>query len=179
MTIKIHSPARIHVCSLAALNGVVTASGASHVLSVINPWSLPDTPPGIAKENHLKIAINDIEEEHEGLIVPNNGHISDILGFVARWERQQPLVIHCLAGISRSTAAAFITLCALNPDMDEVRLAKRLREASESASPNRRMINLADNLMGRNGHMIAAIETIGEAKEFLDAQAFSLSTSHN
>jgi len=164
----------IHVCSLEMLCDVVMTSKASHVLTVINPWSLPDTPPGIATENHLKIAVNDIEEEHEGLIAPNNGHIDEILEFVERWDRDNPLVIHCLAGISRSTAAAFICLCAINPEINETVLARYLRRQSRTASPNRRMIALADARMERNGRMIAAIDEIGEADFFLESQPFSI-----
>jgi len=168
------SSTRLYICSLDALHDVVETSSASHVLTVINPWSLPNTPHGIKPENHLKIAINDIEEEHPGLIAPNHDHISEILDFVGRWDHQNPLVIHCLAGISRSTAAAFISLCAMNSETDEMTLARHLRQASGTASPNRLMIRLADEQMERNGRMVSAIEEIGEGNIGLEARPFSI-----
>ena len=54
------------------------------------------------------------------------------------------MLIHCWAGISRSTAAAYVALCALNPHADERTLANRLRSASPQASPNPRIVALAD-----------------------------------
>jgi len=174
MALSTDRQARIYVCSLDALEDVVATSGASHILTVINPWSLPQTPDSIKSENHLKVAANDIEEEQSGLIAPNPSHIVEILQFVDRWDRQQPLVIHCLAGISRSTAAAFISLCAINPETDEMTLAECLRQASDSAWPNRLMVRLADRHMNRNGRMIAAIENIGEGDMGLEANPFSV-----
>ena len=69
---------------------------------------------------------------------PSEAHVADLLDFVGKWDRTAPMVIHCYAGISRSTAAAFITLCALNPATPETLIARRLREASPSATPTRR-----------------------------------------
>ena len=61
------------------------------------------------------------------------------------------MVVHCWAGISRSTAAAFISLCAINPDAPEELIAARLREASPTAYPNRLMVRLADAALGPPG----------------------------
>ena len=51
------------------------------------------------------------------------------------WGGQGPMVVHCWAGISRSTAAAFTALCAINPQVPEELIARRLREASPTAYP--------------------------------------------
>ena len=74
------------------------------------------------------------------------------------------MVVHCWAGISRSTAAAFISLCAINPDAPEELIAQRLREASPTAYPNRLMVRLADEALARRGRMIKAIERIGRGE---------------
>jgi hypothetical protein len=84
-----------------------------------------------------------------------------LVTFLDRWDRKQPLVIHCFAGISRSTAAAFISACALSPKSDEAAIAMRLRSASRTASPNPRLVALADDFLGRHGRMKAAIAKIG------------------
>ena len=75
------------------------------------------------------------------------------------------MVIHCYAGISRSTAAAFIASCALAPDHDEAEIAKRLRTASPSATPNSRLVAVADHLLCRDGRMIAAVAGIGRGED--------------
>ena len=67
------------------------------------------------------------------------------------------MVVHCWAGISRSTAAAYTALCAINPEVSEELIAVRLRDASPTAYPNRLIIQLADAALGRNGRMVRAI----------------------
>lgn len=174
MTLKCNDDHRIHVCSLAALESVVAHTEATHVISAINPWSIPDTPASIAPENHLKIAMNDIIEPQPGLVEPANAHIEELLTFIDRWNASGALVIHCLAGISRSSAAAFITLCQLNAKTDERVLASALRNASATATPNSRLVALADRFMHRCGRMSAAIKTIGRGESRLSGQPFSL-----
>ena len=66
-------------------------------------------------------------------------------------------MVHCYAGISRSTAGAFVTACALNPQRDEMTIARALRDASPTATPNIRIVSLADRMLGRDGRMVAAI----------------------
>ncbi len=171
------SPSNIHVCSLAALQDVVDRTGASHVVTVINPWSMPQTPVGVVAANHLKIAVNDIEEPQSGLVAPDDNHIAQLLDFVAGWQRDNPMVIHCLAGISRSSAAAFIAICALNDAVPELTIARALRSASKTASPNRLMVKLADQQMRRNGRMIAAVEDIGVGEHSLGGRPFSIPSS--
>jgi predicted protein tyrosine phosphatase len=87
-------------------------------------------------------------------------------------------LIHCWAGISRSTAAAFISLCALNPEADELRLAQALREASPTAHPNRRLVRLGDTVLQRSGRMIEAVESIGPGEFAEEALVFTLPALH-
>jgi len=93
--------------------------------------------------------------------LPDERHVADLLTFVRQWDRRAPLVVHCYAGISRSTASAFASVCALNPHRDENTIALALRRASPTATPNIRIVALADRLLGRNGRMVAAVEMIG------------------
>jgi predicted protein tyrosine phosphatase len=100
-----------------------------------------------------------------------------ILAFVATWERADPMLIHCYAGISRSTATAYITACVHNPSTDEEEIAFALRRASPSASPNRRFVALADSELGRGGRMVRAVERIGRGASWFDigeAEPFTL-----
>ena len=173
----LESAAHIHVCSLAKLNHVVATARARHVITAINPWSIPDTPPGVADDDHLKLAMNDIIEEHPGLVTPAADHIEQLLKFAARWDRQGPLVVHCLAGVSRSTAAAFIILCKFNPDTSELVLAQWLRRRSVTAQPNQLMIELADDVLSRDGRMIDAIAAIGPGAPTLEGVPFSIESS--
>ncbi len=77
-------------------------------------------------------------------------------------------------GISRSTASAFASVCALNPRRGEDSIAQALRRASPTATPNIRIVSLADRLLGRNGRMVSAIETIGRGNLADEAAPFRL-----
>ncbi len=98
--------------------------------------------------NHLKVAMDDITEVMEGFVAPSAAHIEQVLTFVRGWDRRAPLVVHCYAGISRSTASAFAAACALNPHRDEFSIARQIRAASPIASPNRLIVSLADERWG-------------------------------
>lgn len=152
---------QVHVCSLIDLPNVVARVRPSHLLSAISAESMPATPLPIAPGQHLKLSFNDINEPRDGLIHPSEAHIGELLTFARSWDSRQPLVVHCWAGISRSTAAAFITLCAHNRAGQEAAIADALRAASPTATPNPLMIAHADRLLGRDGRMIEAIEAIG------------------
>ncbi len=118
--------------------------------------------------------MHDISAPLDGYIVPDEQHVADLIGFVRGWDRRTPLVVHCFAGISRSTASAFTAVCALNPGRDEASIAQALRRASPTATPNIRIVTLADRLLDRDGRMIAAIETIGRGALAAEATPFQL-----
>ncbi|MCK0198029.1 tyrosine phosphatase family protein [Ancylobacter sp. 6x-1] len=164
----------IHVCPLSRLEETVQRTGAAHVLTVINHGTAVTRPASITPDNHLFIGFNDITTPQDGLVRPAAEHVDAILGFARRWPRQAPLVVHCFAGISRSTASAYIAACALNPDRNEARLAAELREASPSATPNALLIALADAALGRQGRMIAAIASIGRGADAFEGNPFFL-----
>jgi predicted protein tyrosine phosphatase len=163
----------IHVCPLARLHETVAASGARHVVSLLGDEYI-ERPHGIAAENHLWLRLDDISSPLDGCVLPEEEHVADLLQFVRGWDRRAPLVVHCYAGISRSTASAFASICALNPNRDEASVAKALRCASPTATPNMRIVTLADRLLGRDGRMIAAIETIGRGTIAAEAEPFCL-----
>jgi predicted protein tyrosine phosphatase len=164
----------IHVCSLARLQETVEDSGARHVVSLIGDEARVLRPNCIAPENHLWLCLHDICTPLDGYIMPGEQHVAKLLDFVRGWDRKAPLVVHCYMGISRSTASAFASVCALNPDRDEISIAQALRRASPTATPNIRIVSLADQLLGRHGRMIAAIESIGRGVITTEAEPFRL-----
>ena len=167
----------IHVCSLARLHETVEQTGARHVITLINGGTVFTRPSNVDPTHHLFLGINDIAEEIEGMVAPGEAHMHELFEFVRSWPREAPLVIHCYAGISRSTAAAYATLCALMPDRDELELAQRLRHASPTATPNPRIVALADAALHRDGRMVAAIHAIGRGEDAFEGAPFCLPVS--
>jgi predicted protein tyrosine phosphatase len=84
------------------------------------------------------------------------------------------MVGHCFAGISRSTAGAFVAACALNPQRDEMQIARAIRSASRTAQPNARFVGIADRLLKRDGRMVRAIEAIGPGTAAMEGDPFRL-----
>lgn len=99
----------VHVCSLSRIATSVAETRATHLVSLINDTTPVERPVAIAAENHLFLGINDIVEPQDGMILPAVEHVERLIDFAGRWRRDNPMVIHCFAGISRSTAAAFIS----------------------------------------------------------------------
>ena len=88
--------------------------------------------------------------------------------FISLWSRKSPILIHCRAGIGRSTAVAFITACLHNPNADELEIASVLRCASPLARPNETLIQLADAAMNKNGRMSKAIAETGRNLSWIE-----------
>ena len=170
----------IIVCSLARLQETVGKSRARHVVTLVRDEELIRREHeglrghGIKPEDHLWLKMDDIADEMDGMIAPSEKHVERLVTFLGRWDRAQPMVVHCYAGISRSTAAAFIAACALSPARTEIEIAARLRAASPTAYPNRRLVAFADRHLKRGGRMSAAIEAMGFGIGAYEAEPFVL-----
>jgi len=175
---KFRRSASVHVCALRHVPEMVEHTGARHLISVINAYFLPETPTAISEDRHLKLDMNDIVEAQPDLVLPNTGHVGKLLDFVRSWDKQAPILIHCYAGLSRSTAAAFISLCALNPRTPEDAIAHALHRSSDTAAPNRLFVALADKVMRREGRMIAALHSMGECRAAYECTPFGVEALH-
>lgn len=164
----------IHVCSLSRLHETVASIGASHVVTLLKDTDRVQRPGGVEAHNHLILGMDDITGPLEGYVAPAGEHVTRLIAFVRGWDRAAPMVVHCYAGISRSTAAAYVAACALNPGCDEAMIAARLRLASPTATPNARIVALADQVLAREGRMSSAIEHIGRGIMAVEGDPFRL-----
>jgi predicted protein tyrosine phosphatase len=165
---------RLHVCSLALIADTVAKTGSRSLVTLLSPGTEVERPIGIRPERHLYLAVSDIVEPAPGHVLPDAAHLDTLLGFVHAWDRAAPMLIHCFAGVSRSSAAAYIAACALKPTRDEFAIARSLRAASPTASPNPRLVALADGALGRRGRMVEAIAEIGRGQECFEGKPFTL-----
>jgi len=164
----------IHVCSLARLYDTVDETGARHIVTLLRLTDRVTRPTHIAAENHLVLSVDDISDPVDGFTLPGEQHVGRLIDFVGKWDRTTPMVVHCFAGISRSTAGAFVAACALNPQRDETQIAWAIRRASRTAQPNARIVSIADRLLKRDGRMVRAIETIGPGQAAMEGEPFRL-----
>jgi len=164
----------IHVCSLARLHETVADTGASHMVTLLRLIDRVERPRSIAPDNHLILGMDDIATPLDGYTHPAEEHVIELIEFVQRWDRRAPLVMHCYAGISRSTAGAFIATCALNPERNEAAVAQAIRRSSATAMPNIMLVGHADRILGRRGRMIAAVEALGPGEPAYEGTPFRL-----
>jgi predicted protein tyrosine phosphatase len=164
----------IHVCSLARLYATVDETGARHIVTLLRLTDRVQRPSHIAPENHLVLAVDDITSPMDGYTAPAEDDVKRLIDFAGTWDRAAPMVVHCFAGISRSTAGAYVAACALNPQRDELQIAWAIRRASRTAQPNARIVSIADRLLKREGRMMRAVETIGPGHAATEGDPFRL-----
>jgi predicted protein tyrosine phosphatase len=164
----------IHVCSLSRLYATIDETRARHVITMLRLTDRVTRPSHIAPENHLVLAMDDIVAPADGLDIPADEHVQQLIAFASRWDRTTPMVVHCFAGISRSTAGAFVAACALNPERDETQIARAIRDASRTAQPNARIVAIADRLLQRQGRMVRAVESLGPGETAFEGIPFRL-----
>ncbi len=165
---------RIHVCALTKIDATAQTIGARSMVTLINPDYPVERPSVIEAHRHHRVNVSDIVEPLEGHVAPGAHHVESFLEFVRDWDRREPMLIHCYAGVSRSTAAAYIAVCALAPERDEVQTAQLLRRLSPTATPNLLLVRHADMILGRGQRMVRAIEAIGRGEECAEGVPFAL-----
>jgi predicted protein tyrosine phosphatase len=163
----------IHVSSLSALDSVSARLQSYDLLTLLSP----DTPQvdwsALVCARHVRLAFHDIVEPIAGLTAPDRDMMQAVLDFGRNTLHRRALLIHCWAGISRSSAAAFAIACDHNPGFERG-IAIELRRRSPSATPNRLMVRLADDLLERCGRMIEAIDAIGRGVEAREGEPYAL-----
>jgi len=165
------------VCPLAEIEAVAKQHQPQHMISLVEASTCVARPSIIPQAQHLFLGFNDITITQTGLTAPQTDHVEALLSFAADWWQHpagRPLLIHCWMGISRSTAAAFIIACACAPERSEQEIAAELRLIAPFATPNSRLVALADAVLNRQGRMVDAIAQIGRGAFAATGQPFTL-----
>lgn len=152
----------IFVCNLLEMPDHVRVLRPGYLVSLLPTPEQPARPAEVPADRHLRVEIDDVCTSCEGRVLPDEVHVRSLVDFLARRARHETVLLHCWAGISRSTAAALVALT-LQASGQEAAAATALRAAAPHAQPNRRMVELADRLLGREGRLVAALEAMGPA----------------
>ena len=154
---------RLLVTPLSSLPDTLAAHAPSHLVSLLSPEHMIQTPPGFPADRHLKLGVNDIVDPAAGTAPPLRAHMDQLLAFARSWDASAPMVIHCWAGISRSMASAFAILCDRLGENREIEIARIMRQRAPHAQPNRLLVRHADDALGRRGRMLEALNSMGPA----------------
>lgn len=165
----------IIVAPLSRIAEMAVRSRCREMISLVAPKQDFHRPAVIDASRHLLLGVNDIAFAGTGnLVAPQEAHVAQIIAFARSWNREAPLLIHCMMGVSRSPAAALIAALAVAPEQDDDALASRLRTASPQATPNSRIVAIGDELLGRRGRLAKAVEKIGRGADYMGDVPFSL-----
>jgi predicted protein tyrosine phosphatase len=165
---------RIIVTPLSAVDDTIRSHKPSHIVTLLAPDYMIAIHPGVEAGRHLRIGVEDIVDKASGATPPAARHVLELLEFGREWDAVDPMLVHCRAGISRSTAAAYILACDRAGPGAEAALANILRERAAHADPNRLMVRIGDDLLGRRGRMVDAITAIGRGAIATEGVRFEL-----
>ena len=165
---------KILVTPLSAVPEVLRAYRPSHLVTLLSPEHMIETPAGFPAERHLRLGVNDVVDVEAGDHPPGRQHIEALLAFSRAWPAEEPILVHCWAGVSRSMASAYTILCDRLGPGSEIVAARAIRSRAPHAYPNALLVQYADDLLGREGRMIAAIKSIGAGKMVAEGEIVEL-----
>jgi predicted protein tyrosine phosphatase len=163
----------IIVSSYWALEEALERYKPAYLVSLIENADAVATPAYIDPNNHLRLSFHDIEYEIPGTS-PSQADIEKIIEVALRWNSSSdPILVHCIAGVSRSSAAGLIIASVRQPDKED-KLAWLLKQQAPYCHPNRLMIKLADQVLSLEGKLVDAVAYMGEPDETVRPQPFVL-----
>jgi predicted protein tyrosine phosphatase len=153
-------PFKLVICGLDQINAHCT-SDISHIVSILDPgYDKPEALARFAAHERIDLRFHDIIDEHDQMTAPQRDDIDRLLQF-GRSMLQSPsainVLIHCHAGLSRSTAAALLLLMQGQPRQSPETTMTQLLEIKPNAWPNLRMIEIGDDLLGCAGQLVVAV----------------------
>ena len=148
----------IQVVSRSEASSILTSVPQCGEVSFLVSIGAPedDLPAGFSNvPAKLRLLFGDTETAEHGA---SESDIKCLIDLAEELNRSTAKVlIHCEAGVIRSTAAALIMYtCLLGPGSERRAMDRVLRQRP-IAMPNRRMVKIADDLLGRGGRLIAVI----------------------
>jgi predicted protein tyrosine phosphatase len=156
------------ICGLEELAGHCQARGVTHVISILDPgFSEPDSIRHFDLERRLRLHFHDVIEAMPGWIAPERWDVELLLAFGRNLGRTPSgirfevpdthLLVHCHAGLSRSTASAILLLAQHDPARAAHDIVGQVIRHRPRAWPNLRMVEMGDALLGRDGEIVAAV----------------------
>jgi predicted protein tyrosine phosphatase len=162
-------PFKLTICGLEELPGHCEARAVTHVLSILDP-GFPEPEPlrHFGLERRLKLNFHDVIEAAPGWVAPEKWDVELLLAFGRNLDQAAPgrlgfkfwdthLLVHCHAGVSRSTASAILLLAQHDPARSAHDVVGQVIRLRPHAWPNLRIIEIGDGLLGRGGEIVAAV----------------------
>ena len=146
----------VHVCSLHAVreldvstyDGIITIEDTT----IREPFRVQTDEP-----KQLILQFEDINKPMDDYIIPQMCHIKRALEFADKIE-DGSLLIHCHAGISRSSAIALAVIAKrLGPGKEE-EAVNTLEHINPNCRPNKFIVEMTDELLERDGKLYKEVD---------------------
>jgi len=152
---------KITICGIPEL-GEHCAAGVTHVLSILDPgWPDPEAFAAFPPHHRQALRFHDVLAPVSDItVVPNALHVAHLLAFgddVMVAGDAAHLLIHCHAGVSRSTAAAALLLAQESPSRSAVDIFAEIGRLRPRAWPNLRLLELGEAALNRPGELVPAV----------------------
>jgi len=160
---------RLSVCGIDEIDKFA-GNNVTHLISIDDPGAPTETPEWF-RGIHWHLVFQDVETVKQAkqfrALGPTIHDVKQIIEFgetclTASKTKRVHLLIHCMAGVSRSTAAAFAILCMIHGKGSEPESLEHLLAIRPDALPNRLVVKYADQLLGRDGKMLEALRHLRE-----------------
>lgn len=146
---------RVTICGIPEL-GEHCAAGVTHVLSILDPeWPDPTAFDDFPPHHRLALRFHDIIEPLPNRLPPSRRDVEELLAF-GRGLDVGHLLVHCHAGVSRSTAATALILAQALPDRPAAEVLDAVVRLRPRAWPNLRILEFGDELLRRDGEIVKA-----------------------
>jgi predicted protein tyrosine phosphatase len=167
-------PFQVTICGIDEL-GLHCEGRVTHVLSILDPgWPEPEALCAFDPHRRLELRFHDVIEAGSGYIAPESRDVEQLLAFGRDLTeaRGTHLLVHCHAGVSRSTAAATLILAQTHPDRPAEEALQAVVRQRPRAWPNLRILELGDALLGRRGQIINAVRA--HYRRFLEREPWMI-----
>ena len=151
-------PFQVTICGIGEL-GLHCEAGVTHVLSLLDPGSPEPEAFGIFDPHRrLELRFHDVIDADPGCVPPERPDVEQLLSFGRDLANAKGahLLVHCHAGVSRSTAAATLILVQARPDRPAEEALQTVVRRRPRAWPNLRILELGDDILGRGGEIVEA-----------------------
>ena len=138
-------------------------AGVTHVLSILDPeWPVPEVFGTYGEHAKLELRFDDIIEDAPGESPPQYTHVEQLLAFgrTLDGETGAHLLVHCHAGVSRSSASMALLIAQALPNRPADAVFADVLAIRPQIWPNLRIIEMGDALLRRNGALVAALAEI-------------------
>jgi predicted protein tyrosine phosphatase len=153
---------RFTICGLGDVAERSRERAFSHVVSIWDVEARGDGPAEVAAlfpaSRLLQVRFDDLDIEAASAVT--RSMVGDILRFGAGLGPDDAVLVHCLAGVSRSAGVAYALACQYAPPGEEDAVLRWLVARHPWIKPNRRVVAFADGILRRDGRMNAAVGEI-------------------